>query len=106
MNKHVALRFIFYLFLRFKLIVTLFFIKKMKTSTKTFFVITIYLLGLVTVLAAPDPPPPNGRNQGLPTPPPGLPIDEYRMIFLALSLFFGMYVIFYHAQKNKQLDTK
>jgi hypothetical protein len=76
----------------------------MKTSTKTFFVITIYLLGLVTVLAAPDPPPPNGRNQA--PSPPGLPIDEYSMIFLALSLFFGMYVIFYHAQKNKQLDTK
>jgi hypothetical protein len=79
----------------------------MKTSTKTFFVITIFLLGLVTVLAAPDPPPPNGRNQGPnPPPPPGLPIDEYSMIFLVLSLFFGMYVIYHHVQKNKNSVTK
>ncbi len=77
----------------------------MRTSTKTFFVITIFLLGLVTVLAAPDPPPPNGRNQG-PPPPPGLPIDEYSMIFLVLSLFFGMYVVYFHMQKNKNSVTK
>jgi hypothetical protein len=77
----------------------------MKTSTKTFFAITIYLLGIVTVLAAPDPPTPNGRNQG-PPPGPGLPIDEHSTVLIILTVFFGMYVVYSCSRKKTNSPSK
>ncbi len=66
---------------------------------KVFILIFCLILGLVTVLAAPDPPPPN--NGRLPPSPPGLSIDENMPFLILITLFFGMYVIFNHIQKAK-----
>ena len=70
----------------------------MKTIVNKFFVLVIYMLGLVNIYAAPHPPMPTGKK---PTPPPGLPIDENLPFLLIIAILFGMYIIY-----NQTLKTK
>ncbi len=67
---------------------------------KSFILIFCILLGLASVLAAPNPPVPN--NGKSPPPPPGLPIDEYNPLLMLIAIFFGIYIIFNHHQKAKR----
>ena len=77
----------------------------MKTIENKFLILITYLLGLINLFAAPNPPPPNGRNQG-PPPPVGLPIDEYNIFLLVLALFFGLFIIHKHTCKNSLNSLK
>jgi hypothetical protein len=70
----------------------------MKIIANKFFIIMIYLLGIVNTFAAPHPPPPNGKR---PPPPPGLPIDENILIVLFVALLLGIYIIYNHSIKIK-----
>ena len=74
----------------------------MKTIVNKFVVLATFMLGFVNVFAAPDPPMPNGRNQGTPPPPPGLPIDENLPVLLIIAILFGMYIIYNQNLKIKK----
>jgi hypothetical protein len=73
----------------------------MKIIANKSFILIIYLLGFVNIFAAPDPPMPNGKNQG-PPPPPGLPIDENLSSLLIIALLFGIYIIYNHTYSPKK----
>ena len=49
----------------------------------------------------PPAPSPTGKK---PPPPPGLPIDENIMILVVIALLFGMYIIYKHSVKRKDLN--
>ena len=70
----------------------------MKIILKKFFIVIIFLLGVLNAFAAPSPPSPGAKK---PPPPPGLPIDENLQIVLILGLLFGIYTIYRHQLKSK-----
>ena len=61
------------------------------------------MLGYVSVFATPNPPVPNGRNQGTPPPPPGLPIDEHLPFLLLFAIVFGMYIVYNQTLKKNSI---
>ncbi len=71
----------------------------MKTIVNKFFVLVIYMLGLVHIYAAPHPPMPTGKK---PPPPRGLPIDENLPVLLIIAVLFGIYIIYNQALKAKK----
>ena len=72
----------------------------MKINLKKVFILPFCLvIGLVTILAAPNPPQPN--NGKTPPPPPGLPIDEHLPILIIITLFFGLYIVLNNIKKTK-----
>ncbi len=74
----------------------------MKINLKKVFILLFCLiLGLVTILAKPNPPQPNNGRGGLPPPPPGLPIDEHMVFLVILAMFFGLFVILNNLKKTK-----
>jgi hypothetical protein len=48
--------------------------------------------------------PPGPPTPGPPPPPPGLPIDENIMILVVIALLFGIYIIYKHSVKRKDLN--
>ena len=82
----------------YRLKVHIFFNTRMKTIVNKFFVLVIYMLGLVNDYAAPHPPMPNGKA---PTPPPGLSIDENLPVLLIIAVLFGIYIIYNQFLKQK-----
>jgi hypothetical protein len=71
----------------------------MRIIVNKFFVILIYLLGMSTAFAGPNPPPPNNGKK--PPPPPGLPLDENILILLILAILFGIFILYNHKLKTK-----
>jgi hypothetical protein len=72
----------------------------MKINLKKVFILLFCLiLGLVTILAKPNPPQPN--NGKAPPPPPGLPIDEHMFFLVILAIFFGLFVVLNNLKKSK-----
>ncbi|TDE54956.1 hypothetical protein [Flavobacterium sp. GT3P67] len=71
----------------------------MKIFKNIFFIIIIFLFGIMDVFAGPTPPNPFGKKK--PPPPPGLPIDENICILMIIALLFGIYIIY-----NNMLKTK
>ena len=70
----------------------------MKTIVNKFFVLVIYMLGLVHIYAAPHPPMPNGKP---PQPPPGVAIDENLPVLLIIAVLFGIYIVYNQFLKQK-----
>jgi hypothetical protein len=66
---------------------------------KVFILLSCLILGLVTILAKPNPPQPN--NGKAPPPPPGLPIDEHMGFLVIIAIFFGLFVILNNLKKTK-----
>ena len=72
---------------------------------KLYFIL-IFLLGIVDLFAGPGgsgPPAPTSRNPSPPPgePPPSVSIDQFMVLALVLTVFFGMYIIV----KNKKIKT-
>lgn len=70
----------------------------MKNITKKFFIIIIFLIGVLGAYAVPHPPNPGGKK---PPPPPGLPIDDSIYLVFILALLYGIYIIYNHQLKTK-----
>jgi H+/gluconate symporter-like permease len=70
----------------------------MKTVKSKFFLILIYLFGVMHTFAKPHPPHPNKTNE---PPPPGLPIDMGIYLVFILALLYGIYIIYNHNIKQK-----
>ena len=70
----------------------------MKTIVNKFFLLVIYMLGLVNIYAAPHPPMPTSKR---PPPAPGLPIDDNLPVLLIIAILFGMYIIYNQFLKQK-----
>lgn len=62
----------------------------MKVTVKLFFNAIIYLLGIVTAFAGPNPPSPGFKK---PPPPPGLPINEDILILLIIAVLYALIII-------------
>lgn len=73
----------------------------MKTVKSKFFLIIIYLFGVMHTFAKPNPPHPPHPNKTNDPPPPGLPIDDNLFIVLIIAILFGIYVIYNHNIKQK-----
>ena len=52
-------------------------------------ILTVFLLPVSSIFAAPGPPPPS-----TPPPPPGLPLDGGIALLVIASLLFGLYKIY------------
>lgn len=79
----------------------------MNVVSDKFFLLLAFLLGTLYAFAGnadgPPVPSPTGKHKK-PPPPPGLPIDENIMILVVIALLFGMYIIYKHSLKRKDLD--
>jgi hypothetical protein len=64
-------------------------------------IVALYLLCTNEMFAAPDPPPP-----GLPPVPPGAPLDENLMLYLMLSIAYGIYKVYQYQKKMLQINLK
>jgi hypothetical protein len=74
----------------------------MRIFINIFFVVVLFLLDIVGVMAGPNPPVPSPRKKGGGPPPnPGLPIDQDLVILLIIAVLFGVYVIYKHQLKQK-----
>lgn len=71
----------------------------MKTVKSKFFLIIIFLFGVMHTFAKPNPPHPNKTNND--PPPPGLPIDLGVYVVFILALLYGIYIIYSHQLKTK-----
>ena len=58
-------------------------------------ILVVFFLQQTSVFAAPEPPPPSS-----PPPPPPLPLDEWIVLLVVISILFGIYKL------NKILNTK
>lgn len=58
------------------------------------FILILFLFGFVYSAKA-DPPPPPGNTL------PPVPIDNYLLLFVVVSLFFGIYIIYENKLKQK-----
>ena len=70
----------------------------MKTILNKFFLVILFLFGVLEAFSAPSPPMPTGKR---PPPPPGLPIDEDIYIVFVLGLIYGIYFIYNYNIKQK-----
>nr|WP_315172821.1 hypothetical protein [uncultured Flavobacterium sp.] len=66
----------------------------MKDKLKRVVVLLMLLVGGTVLYAAPGPPSPK------PPPPPKLPIDNYIVVMVFLSIFYGFYVINYKLKQK------
>jgi hypothetical protein len=78
----------------------------MKVVSDKFFLLLVFLLGTMYAFAgnADGPPAPSPTGKKKPPPPPGLPIDENIMILVVIAILFGMYIIYKHSVKRKDLN--
>ena len=71
----------------------------LKTSS---FILVLFQAIIMEAKTNPPQPNPNGRtNNGLPPPPPGMPLDTNLVFLIALAIVLGMYLIYKNSLNTK-----